>query len=364
MPQLALKPTHKVVQTYYDSLAKFAELGINHESAVRSAFQELLELCARQLDLKLVPEYALKRKAGRPLKADGAFLDHYGLRHGVWEAKDTADDLEKDIKAKFAAGYPKENILFQEPRRAVLFQDSQRVYEADLTQPDQLVYIVKLFFEFVLPVIAEWEEAVERFKEKVPELGANLQRIIHNERETSPKFRAAFDDFYRLGCASLNPNLAESAVELVRRVRHHFVVEFGREGVSRHADHKVMCEVALSAVDRSGDPTWDPREGAPAWASFKLYQFEIAQEIFAGWDAPLSGVPRARLTAFIDTSEQVETKIRAFHCHKTQAKDTRRLIERPGYREFARQETYVLARTRLPGLPLPEDDLLAGIPDE
>jgi len=158
--------------------------------------------------------------------------------------------------------------------------------------------------------------------------------------------------------------LVERAVEVIRRVRPHVLVGFGPEGVSRHMDHKVMCEVALSAFDRSADPTWYPGGGAPAWAPLKLYQFEIAREILEGWDVPLAGVPRERLTAFIDTSDQVETKIRAFHCHRTQAKDSQRLLGRPGYREFARQETYVLARTRLPGLPLPEADLLAGIPDE
>lgn len=158
--------------------------------------------------------------------------------------------------------------------------------------------------------------------------------------------------------------LVERAVEVVRRVRPHVLVGFGPEGVSRHPDHKVMCEVALSAFDRAADPTWYPGCDASAWAPLKLYQFEIAQEIFAGWDVPLSGVPRDRLTSFIDTSEQVETKVRAFHCHGTQEKDIRRILERPGYREFARQETYVLARTRLPGLPLPEVDLLAGIPEE
>jgi LmbE family N-acetylglucosaminyl deacetylase len=158
--------------------------------------------------------------------------------------------------------------------------------------------------------------------------------------------------------------LVERAVEVIRRVRPHVLVGFGPEGVSRHADHMVMCEVALSAFDRAADPTWYPGDGAPAWSPLKLYQFEIAQELFAGWDAPLAGVPRANLTTFIDTEEQVETKIRAFHCHKTQAKDTLRILERPGYRIFARQETYVLARARLSGLPFPEDDLLAGIPDE
>ena len=67
MRQLELKPTHKVVQEYYESLAKFAKLGIKHETAVRSAFYVLLEHCGRQVGWKFVPEYAIKRKG----KADG-----------------------------------------------------------------------------------------------------------------------------------------------------------------------------------------------------------------------------------------------------------------------------------------------------
>ncbi len=161
--------------------------------------------------------------------------------------------------------------------------------------------------------------------------------------------------------------LVERVVGVVRKVRPHVMVGFGPEGVSMHPDHKVMCEVALAAFDRAAGPAWYPgqlRSGIRPWAPLKLYQFEIAEEILAGWDAPLRGVPGESLTSFIDTSAVLETKIRAFRCHGTQAKDIRRILDRPGYREFARQETYVLARTRLPGLPLPEDDLLAGVPDE
>src|SRR5712664_4578812 len=85
MPQLQLKPTHKVVQDYYESLAKFAKLGIKHEGAVRSAFQTLLESCGRQFDWKLVPEYRSKTKAAAQIQVDGALLDNYGLVHGYWE---------------------------------------------------------------------------------------------------------------------------------------------------------------------------------------------------------------------------------------------------------------------------------------
>src|SRR3546814_5550512 len=71
-----------LVAAYYDNLAKFARLGIKHETAVRSAFQELLESCARQFDWKLVPEYRIKRKGQADASVDGALLDNYGLNHG------------------------------------------------------------------------------------------------------------------------------------------------------------------------------------------------------------------------------------------------------------------------------------------
>jgi predicted helicase len=213
MPTLTLKPTHKVVAAYYENLAGFTRLGIKHESAVRSAFQELLEHCARQFDWKLVPEYALKRKGHADAKADGALLDNSGLRRGLWEAKDSADDLEKEIKNKFAVGYPRDNILFWQPDKAVLFQNSERFYEADLAKPADLVKILSLFLEFAPPAIAEWEKAVEEFKNRIPELGQQLGKLIETERQTNRKFIAAFEDFCSLCRGSLNPNISIEAVE-------------------------------------------------------------------------------------------------------------------------------------------------------
>jgi predicted helicase len=213
MPTLTLKPTHRAVTAYYDSLAQFEKLGIKHETAVRSAFQELLEICGRQFDWKLVPEYPLTRKGKASLKADGALLDIYGLNHGLWEAKDMDDDLEKEIKAKFALGYPRENILFWQPARAVLYQNGQKFYEADLTRPDDLVHILALFLEFAPPAIAEWEKAVEEFKDKVPQIAVSLKQLIEKERQTNPRFISAFDDFLSLCRGSLNPNISLEAVE-------------------------------------------------------------------------------------------------------------------------------------------------------
>ncbi len=56
MPKLNLKPTHKAISAYYDGLRQFEELGVSHETAIRSAFQSLLQVSARQFKWTLVPE--------------------------------------------------------------------------------------------------------------------------------------------------------------------------------------------------------------------------------------------------------------------------------------------------------------------
>jgi hypothetical protein len=43
MRTLTLKPNHKRIAAYHASLADFAKLGVKHETAVRAAFQALLE---------------------------------------------------------------------------------------------------------------------------------------------------------------------------------------------------------------------------------------------------------------------------------------------------------------------------------
>jgi hypothetical protein len=104
MYRLNLKPTHKAVQNYYQALKEFESLGVSHEGAVRSAFQSLLEDCGKRFGWKLVPEW-IRRDKTRSIRIDGALVDEYRLPHGFWEAKDTHDDLAKEVKKKINAGY-------------------------------------------------------------------------------------------------------------------------------------------------------------------------------------------------------------------------------------------------------------------
>ena len=95
-------------------------LDVTHETAVRAAFQGLLGHCARQCRWTLVPEFGVSTRRGRQIVVDGALVDDFRLTHGYWEAKDIHDDLPAEVERKFAAGYPRDNILFQTPRRAML----------------------------------------------------------------------------------------------------------------------------------------------------------------------------------------------------------------------------------------------------
>ncbi len=213
MPTLELKPTHKPVKAYYATLAQFNRLGVTHETAVRGAFQGLLETCAGQRRWTVVPEWEIKRANQNPLRVDGALIDEFKIPHGFWEAKDSQDDLTKEAHKKFDLGYPQDNILFQAPNRALLFQDRQLVLDADLTQPDRLIAALTEFFAYTPPAFEEWETAVTEFQQRVPELGAGLKAIIDAERKTNTQFVTAFTDFAGVCRASLNPNLRDEAVE-------------------------------------------------------------------------------------------------------------------------------------------------------
>ena len=213
MPTLNLKPTHKPVKAYYAALEQFARLGVTHETAVRTAFQALLEQCARQCGWTLVPEYALNAGRGRRIVIDGAIVDDFRLTHGYWEAKDIHDDLPAEIERKFAAGYPDDNIIFQTPERAILWQNGRLALDADLTQPARLIETLQGFFGYRPPAYAAWEEAVAQFKERVADIGQGLAQLIQRERGSNQVFTTAFAGFLDRCRQSINPNLSEAAVE-------------------------------------------------------------------------------------------------------------------------------------------------------
>jgi predicted helicase len=212
MTTLNLKPTHKAVKDYYDALSNLATLGASNEGAVSPSFAALLRHCARQFGWTLLEQHSIKRN-GHPLRLDGALVDAFNLPHGYWEAKDSDDDLGKEVKKKFAAGYPKDNILFQAPDRIIIWQDARLVFDEGITQPERLIQALAFFFAYQPPAYEQFGQAVEEFKIRVPELAAGLLQLIEKERVSNQRFIQAFEGFSNLCRQTINPNISTQAVE-------------------------------------------------------------------------------------------------------------------------------------------------------
>ncbi|CAD5923056.1 DNA or RNA helicase of superfamily II [Planktothrix tepida] len=213
MTMLNLKPTHKPVKAYYDALQQFAKLGVSHELAVKDAFADLLKACCQQFDLTLIPEKEIKLTTGKRIRVDGALVRDGSIRYGIWEAKDSHDKLDREVKQKFAVGYPQDNIIFQAPERAILWQGGKQICDEDITKPQILVDTLKLFFEYRTPEIAQWETAASEFRSRVKDLSGKLINLIETQRKTNPKFIQAFREFTEICRQAINPNLSEAAVE-------------------------------------------------------------------------------------------------------------------------------------------------------
>ncbi|MCS6837107.1 MAG: N-6 DNA methylase, partial [Anaerolineae bacterium] len=189
-----------------------------HEGNVAPAFADLLGDCARRLNYHLSEQYPYNG-----LRFDGAVLTEYNLRIGVWEAKDEADDLPSEIDKKFGKGYPKDNILFQTPSRAILVQNGTTVGDYDLRQPEQLARALEAFLNYRVPAFDQWERAVADFKERMPEIAKALMARLDAELAQSKDFKDVFNGFYELAKTSLNPNLSADAVK--EMIAQHLLTE-------------------------------------------------------------------------------------------------------------------------------------------
>jgi len=213
MSNFKLKATHAPVKAYYETLERFGRGKFDNEGNVRRAFEALLEKCARAFEWMVVPEYQIARAGKNPLRVDAAVLDAFNLPRGYWEAKDEKDDLKAEMNKKFAAGYPRTNILFQKPTEAILCQDGREVFKGSIETPEKLVEALRLFFDWRQPHQEDWDRAVREFSERIPEIAKGAMALIEGERKSNPAFVERFTAFAELCRESINPDLKDEAVE-------------------------------------------------------------------------------------------------------------------------------------------------------
>ena len=213
MPKLNLKPTHKVIRDYYATLQQYDQHNATHEGAVSNPFAFLLDTCAKQVNATLIPQYTMRTPQGNRIVIDGVILDEYGLPLAYWEAKDIDDNLSRSVQEKREAGYPLNNILFQTPQRAILYQNGAEALDLNITEPADLILVLQHLFSYAPPALDNWKTAVADFREHVSDLPIELKERIEQRYETDPAFKKSFFDFYETCRTSINPELSQDAVE-------------------------------------------------------------------------------------------------------------------------------------------------------
>jgi len=196
------------IKKYYTEVNKIIHFGgSKKETSIRNAFYALLNEYAKQKDLVLVPEVTIRTKEGKNVTPDGTLKDMLRQDWGYWESKDEADILDDEIRKKFAKGYPKDNILFEDSQQAVLIQDGAEVMRISMKDMAALDRMLKAFVSFERPEVKNFRTAIELFKQDIPKVTDIIRDIIIEQGKTNAKFIAARDKFLELCRDSINPNI-------------------------------------------------------------------------------------------------------------------------------------------------------------
>ncbi|MDF1481740.1 type ISP restriction/modification enzyme [Extensimonas sp. H3M7-6] len=186
--------------------------GSQRETIVREAFKDLLKHWGRQLGLVFLAEYPLKTATKAHISVDGALLHELRMPLGYWEAKDAQDDLDAEIAKKFKKGYPQDNIVFSDDTTVVLWQHRQEVLRCPVEDTAALEKLLKLFFGYERPEIADFRAAVEQFKADLPAVLAALRSMIETQEASNPAFAAAATRFLAHAQEAINPALGPADV--------------------------------------------------------------------------------------------------------------------------------------------------------
>jgi predicted helicase len=212
MTTITKNPYAKFIKTFYADQQAIHAQGVLQEMTLRRPFESLLASAGKLHGWTLLTEQTLNLN-GKNIRPDGVFRDEFQLRRGCWESKDTQDNLEKEIEAKRAKGYPLTNIIFEDSQRAILFQDNKRALEVSLADERQVHDLLKTYFEYREPAYGSFEEAVTEFKDRVRELGLGLAAKIAEAHIGNRAFQTAYKGFETLCRESLNPTITRQQVD-------------------------------------------------------------------------------------------------------------------------------------------------------
>src|SRR3982751_2987352 len=177
--------------------------GTSKETAIRFAFQKLLDEYGKPFNLRLIAEVSIKLKNGKIVTPDGTLKDQLRLDHGYWESKDESDDINEEIRKKFSKGYPSDNILFEDSQTAVLFQHGAEIMRVRMEEEEKFDKLLTKYVQFERQEVKDFREAIEKFKEDIPKVTEAIRDII-DKQDNNEAFKKARLEFHEICRQSIN----------------------------------------------------------------------------------------------------------------------------------------------------------------
>jgi predicted helicase len=203
-----------LVEDYQRRITELVQYGGSaNEDSIRKAFARLLDDYARPYDLRLIEELEVITAKGTKVYPDGTLKDALRLPHGYWEAKDEFDDLDDEIAAKRAKGYPSDNIVYEDSRTAVLIQNGLEAMRVNLKgEPKGIASLLDAFLRFERPELAGFRRAIDKFEEDLPKVLEALREMVEGAQIANTTFAAALNAFLKLCRNSINATISEEDV--------------------------------------------------------------------------------------------------------------------------------------------------------
>ena len=213
----------QLINQYHKRVENYIQYGGSRsEQSLRNAFYQLLESYAHTQSLELIAELEY-RVNGATVYPDGTLKDALRQDRGYWESKDQFDDLDEEIEKKFGRGYPSTNILFDDTQQVVLIQHGQEVGRALMQDAATLNALLTLFVSFEPPHIKTFRDAVESFKNDLPDLLDELRKVLEDQTQHNAAFQTQRDRLLELVQKAINPHLG--AQDVREMVIQHILTE-------------------------------------------------------------------------------------------------------------------------------------------
>ena len=204
-------PSYPHIDQYRARLSELIEYGgSDNEENIRPAFQNCLDSYCRDHREKLVLVPELKTSLSN--KPDGTVKDSLRMARGHWEAKDSHDDLDAEIRVKFNRGYPRDNIIFEDSQTAVLVQNGSEAMRVDMSRDGELDRLIHDFLGYELPEIQEFRHAQSQFKTDLPTVLENLRTTVAEAEAENPGYQQAAAAFLELCRKTIGPAVSPADV--------------------------------------------------------------------------------------------------------------------------------------------------------